>query len=150
MNRELWETWRNFMDQALKGSEEARREFDRLTKGAYGPEAISLWARTWFPQASRTELEEVLERWWRILDVVPRQRYLEALEQNELLRRRLAESEHAAERLRAKLSQAGVPEDIRSTLDEWEETTRRVLDAQTELTRKWTAEIFGKKPEEDG
>lgn len=150
MNRELWEAWRTFTDQALKGSEEARREFDRLAKGAYGPDAISLWARTWFPQASKVEVEEVLEKWWRLLDVVPRQRYLEALEQNEVLRRRLAESEKTAERLRAKLAQAGMPEDVRSTLDEWEETTRKVLDAQAELTRKWAAGIFGKEEDKDG
>lgn len=155
MDPKLLEAWLRLTADALKGTEDARKALETLGVTPPSPEALSRWAGAWLPRyAERREppaggdLQEIAEQWWKALGVVPRHRYLELLERYEELRARLEDAEKTIRNLRDLLTRRGGDAEAGGAmLDQWEETTRKVLQAQSEWTKSW-AEGFW-KPEQD-
>ena len=89
---------------------ETMERWVRLMKdGVRGTAQMGGWldpGRAWrFAADSQRLHEEFVETWLRAWDMVPRRRYLEVLEQNEKLRRRVAE-------LEGRKSDASEPEQV--------------------------------------
>lgn len=148
MNTKLWDAWLEFATEAMKGTEQARRTFESMTFGASGADDLSKWLRQWYPQgaANPKDLAEVVETWWSTVGGVPRQRYEEVLKQNEKLWAQLKEAEATIGKLRDMMVQdtaRKTQEQATVLLNEWEKTTRDVMNAQAEIARKWSEGLFG-------
>ena len=157
MDPKLLEAWLRLTADALKGTEEARKTLETLGVTPPSREALARWAAAWLPQYGERreppqggELQEIAEQWWKALGVVPRHRYLELLERYEELRVRLEEAEKTIRNLRDVLARRGSDSEAGSELlDQWEETTRKVLEAQSEWAKSW-AEGFWKVEDDKG
>ncbi|GAB4264668.1 hypothetical protein [Deferrisoma sp.] len=142
MNPKLWEEWLRWSTQILEGTGAARQAFESLGTKPPSPEELARWAKAWLPAESRPadpgELQEVLERWWDLLGVVPRYRYVELLRRYEELKERLEQAEETVRHLRTLLrDKEGVAPDVTSAVDQWAELTQKALDAQMEWARTW-------------
>ena len=145
MDVTVWEEWLRLTADALRGTEQARKALDALGSTPLTPEALARWTRLWMGGGSApdpSQLQEVVEEYWKALGVVPRQRYLALLERCEELRARLEEAESTVNRLKELLGERGPEGAARGALNEWEALTRRALEAQAEWARTWTDRVF--------
>lgn len=86
------------------------------------------------------------EEWWRMMGFVPRTRYLELLEENDSLRRRLRAAEASIEQLRAQQDashnfQQGAQqasEQVQKATQAWEDVFQQMLDAQSQWMQRWS------------
>ena len=111
VNPKLMQAWFDLVVEASKGTQEARDAFQALSKASGNPEALRHWMAKFMPAAlaatdtaNPEAVEEWLEESWRMMGVVPRSRYLELLEKNDQLQRRLEKAEATIKRLRATAS----------------------------------------------
>lgn len=106
----MMEAWLKLMADAMRGSSEAQDALKMLTGTSTTQDHLMRWMGQFMPTAMagmggpQTEMfGQWLEQWWKAMGVVPRYRYLEQLERNEDLRRKLEECEKRTH------SMAGVP-----------------------------------------
>ena len=142
INPKVLEAWFTLMAEAARGTEQAQTAFKTLPTG--DPEAWQEWTRKFMPGVgpnfSSDAFEDQLEEWYRLMGVVPRARYLAALEKNDLLQRRLERAEATIEKLRTLLEGKGEqPDEARQVLDTWSTMLNETLKTQTEWMRAWTA-----------
>ena len=153
MDKKLWDAWLEFSSNAVKGAEQSRKAFESMASAPFGPADLSKWMHQWYPKgaASPNDLAEVVETWWNTLGGVPRHRYEEVLKQNEELWKRLQEAEATISKLRELMVRDAAQktcEQAEVMLDEWEKTTRSVMEGQAEIARKWSEGLFGVKKDE--
>lgn len=157
MDPAVWIAWLRFTEEALKGAQDARRQFEQLAGGASGPETLARWLAQWMPQDSgagsrerEADLADAIERWWGAMGAVPRVKYDALLRQNQKLRDRLEETERKIAELRDRMaaqSDAGHREEMAGMLTEWERATREALDTQAEWAARWFGAPAGEKDE---
>lgn len=128
-----------------------------LGRNPMSPELAGRWLEYWLPSASEKtgerrdrssqpptfqEFQRSLEEWWSVLGVVPRYRYTELLRQYEELKERLEKAEETVRHLRRLLAEEGrsVDPEARDMLSQWEEMTKRTLEAQTSWASIWLPE----------
>jgi hypothetical protein len=125
-----------------------------MAAAPFGQDDLSKWMSQWYPKgtASPDELTEVVEAWWKSMGGVPRQRYEEVIKQNKQLWERLKESEATISKLRELMMRDATQktsEQAQGMLDEWEKTTKEVMEAQAEIAKKWSEDLFGAKKGDD-
>jgi hypothetical protein len=84
---------------------------------------------------SRTAGTDPREELFKVLGVVPRERYERLLRRYTTLRGRVEEAEANIEELRSILQQRGREAEARQLLDSWGDLLRRTLGAQADLVR---------------
>jgi len=152
MDAKVLEDWLRLTADALRGAEQARKALEALGSNPLTPEALNRWTRLWMgggasPAPEPSQVQEVLEEYWKALGVVPRYQYLELLDRYEELKARLEEAETTVKNLRALLAQRGQESEARGVLEEWEKLTRTALETQAEWARSWAGKAFA-PPEE--
>lgn len=144
----MMETWLNLMTEATRGSNDARETMRALTGTSLAPdEMMRLMTRFLPPGIAPTQarvMNESLEEYWRMMGVVPRYRYLEALERNEQLRRQLEEAERALQQMHSGPAAAS-QEQARKVVDLWGSMLQQTLSAQQEMMRTWAAHSDAQK-----
>ena len=138
MDKKLWDAWLDFSSDAMRGAEQARKAFEDMAASPFGQDDLSKWMSQWYPNgtASPDELTEVVEAWWKSMGGVPQQRYEEVIKQNKELWERLKESEATISKFRELMMRdtaQKTSEQAQGMLDEWEKTTKEVMDAQAEI-----------------
>lgn len=138
----MMETWFQLMSDAMRGSSEAQEAFRSLTGSATTTNDMYQWMGRFMPSGVSMSQAEVftdwVEQWWKAMGVVPRHRYLEALERNEDLRRRLEDCEKQLSRNAPNLfSMAGQPEDAQRAFSMWSSTMEDMLKMQSEWMQNW-------------
>ena len=155
MDPKLLETWLRLTADALRGTGEARKALDALGANPLTPEALTAWARAWMPKEGVSgpdprDLQGLVEDYWKALGVVPRQQYVELLQRCEELKERLQEAESTVRNLRELLQTRGREAEAQRAIGEWEDLTKKALEAQKEWARTWTEGFFSgsekKKP----
>ena len=94
---------------------------------------------------SRTAGSDPREELFKVLRVVPRERYDRLLRRYTTLRGRVEEAEANLEEVRRILEQQGREAEAREALDSWRDVLRKTLAAQADLVRSLTRE--GPEPE---
>jgi hypothetical protein len=145
VNPKLMEAWFNLMAEAMKGSHETKNMFQSLSEMSGKTEEMGQWARKFMPMALNFSgkpdvFEDWLEESWQIMGVVPRARYLDLLEKNDNLQRKLEKAEATIERLKNKLNEGKKSgDDSTETVEFWNSMVEDALRAQTEWMRSWTS-----------
>ncbi|MDW7712030.1 MAG: hypothetical protein SCH98_16310 [Deferrisomatales bacterium] len=142
MDPKLLESWLRLTADALRGTEEARRALEALGARPPTADALNAWARAWLPKESAPaadpgDLRQLVEEYWKALGVVPRQSYLELLERCEELKTRLEEAEATVKNLRELLASRGREPEAQRAIGEWEQLTKKALQAQADWARNW-------------
>ena len=153
INPKLMEAWFKLLAEATKGTGEAQEAFRALgTVSSGDTEAMSRWLAKFMPaaMASASNLQpEAFEAWveesWRMMGVVPRERYLELLEKHDLLQRRLEKAEDTIKKLRSMLDTTSQQEEAQKVMDLWGSMLSDTLKLQADWMQSWTT----KTPEED-
>ena len=158
MDTRTVELWLRMTADALRGSDNAQRAIGTLGEGSLSPSSLEAWMKLWLPEGGQSggtipaaevsEFHTMLEDSWRLLGVVPRNRYDELNKHNEELRRRLEDSERTVRRLRRALGQGGEQAEAMSMLDTWENLTEQTLATQSEWARRGL-QGWGAEPGED-
>lgn len=164
MDTRTVELWLRMTADALRGSDNAQRAIGTLGGGSLSPSSLEAWMKLWLAEGGQSgggtisaaevsEFHTMLEDSWRLLGVVPRNRYDELNKHNEELRRRLEDSERTVRRLRRALGQGGEQAEARSMLDTWENLTEQTLATQSEWARRglqgWGAEPGDDEQDDD-
>jgi hypothetical protein len=135
------EAWYRLMAEAVRAGGDASSKLPAPPTGAQGGDP-SEWLATWMrenglpgsPPSPEEMPDEWMEKWYRMMGVVPRKRYLKALERNDRLRRKLEEAEKRIERLggaaAASQNQEKAAEEM---LGYWKQSMEETLNAQ----RRW-------------
>jgi DNA repair ATPase RecN len=144
VNPKMMEAWFTLMAEAMRGTKEAQEAFQYLPKMSTNSEDLSHWLQKFMPVAGSNlqpeAFEEQLEEWWRMMGVVPRARYMELLEKNDQLQRRLEKAEETIQKLRKMMEKQGPQaEEAQQVLDTWNTMLQETLKTQTEWMRAWTA-----------
>lgn len=133
----LMEAWYRLMAEAVRAGGDVSKTMPNASKEAAGPP--SEWLARWMqeqglpgaPPPPDEMSDDWLEQWYQMMGVVPRQRYLKALERNERLREKLEEANRRIERLggaaAASQSQEQAAEEM---LNYWKQSMEETLDAQ--------------------
>lgn len=139
----LIEAWLALMAEAMRGSVKAQEAMKLLTGNIITTDYMHRWLGQFMPGLAESSTQakffaEWLEEWWKTLGVVPRYRYLELLERNEELRRKL----EACEKRNAQALPFTTPVDISSLQEEtqkaigaWSAMMDGILKAQAEMFR---------------
>lgn len=96
---------------------------------------------------SRTAGSDPREELFKVLGVVPRERYERLLRRYTTLRGRVEEAEANLEEVRRMLDQRGREAEARQALDSWGDLLRKTLAAQAGLVRSLTREGPDPEPE---
>ena len=141
MNPKVMEAWFTLMTEAMRGREQAQAAFKAVPTG--DAEAWQKWMSKFMPGVapdfSADGFEDQLAEWYRLMGVVPRARYLEALEKSDILQRRLEKAEATIEKLRAMVEGKGeTTDEAKQVLDTWSTMLNETLKTQTEWMRAWT------------
>ncbi len=147
MDPKLLESWLRLTADALRGTEEARKAMDALGANPLTAEALTAWAKAWMPKEAGPrpdpgDLQDLVEDYWKALGVVPRQQYLELLQRSEELKARLQEAETTVKNLRELLETRGREAEAQRVIGEWEDLTKKALEAQKEWAQTWTEGLF--------
>ncbi len=99
------EAWLRMITEGARGSADALDTMRLLTSTPITPEDMLRLMRRFMPTGTSIPmtadgLTSTMEEYWSMLGVVPRYRYLEVLERNEQLRRRLDEAERRLNQMR--------------------------------------------------
>jgi hypothetical protein len=135
------EMWLRLMSDSMRGAADAQEAMRTLGESPATPDNLARWMARFMPaestQSGESQLSgDWLEDTWRAMGVVPRYRYLELLERNELLRSRLEEAEKNIESLKKKLSADNVPDqEAQKILNLWENMLQETLNMQSEWMR---------------
>ncbi|MBW7884934.1 MAG: hypothetical protein H3C34_20310 [Caldilineaceae bacterium] len=139
MSNESVSAWFELMAQAIRGAGEAQEAMLAFSR-VKSADDLAHWAARYLPamanELARAQPDEWPETWWRLTGFVPRIRYLEQLERNEMLRRRLEEAEATIGRLRTQLGPAGATQ-MSEVTAAWQQTFTDMLKAQNEWLRAW-------------
>lgn len=151
MDAKQLEAWLRLSADAVRGAEQAKEAIQLLGRGPLSPDAMAAWMQMWMPQPGGAagvtkpvetppvqEFQSMVEAWWAGLGVVPRSRYLEAVQRCEELRARLEEAEQTVTHLRELLAAGDYDAEATEALDTWDTITRRALEAQAEWARMFT------------
>lgn len=146
LNPKVFEAWYTLMAEAMRGTAEAQDAFQKLSDMSSNPQDFNRWMAQFMPGAASSfnfrpeNFEDQLEAWWRMMGVVPRNRYLELLEKCDALERKLAKAEETITSLRQRLGSQGQQEDdAKKVLDMWGTVMEETLKTQTEWMKTWTA-----------
>lgn len=144
VNPKMMEAWFTLMAEAMRGTKEAEEAFQSLPKMSANSEDLGHWLHKFMPLAAPNfqpeAFEGQLEEWWQMMGVVPRARYLELLDKNDKLQRRLEKAEETIQKLRKMTKKQGPQaEEAKQVLDSWNTMLQETLKTQTEWMRAWTA-----------
>lgn len=150
VNPKLMEAWFNLVAEAMKETHDTKNVFQSLSEMSGKAEEMSQWAAKFMPMASNFSgkpdvFEEWLEESWQIMGVVPRSHYLDLLEKNDSLQRKLEKAEATIQRLEARLKENKHSDDPSEAMEVWNTMVEDALKSQTEWMRNWT---FTSAPEE--
>ena len=155
-NPRALEAWYTLMAEAMRGTSEAQNAFQSLSEMSSTPEDFNKWMTRFMPGAAGAMkmqpegFEDQMESWWRMMGMVPRSRYLDLLEKNDALRRKLERAEKTIEGMRKKQGfQEQQEEEAKKVLDMWSGMMEETLKTQTEWMKAWTSTNSagrGKKP----
>lgn len=147
------DSWFRLMGEAMGGSSEAQDAFKLLTGSSPNQADMLRWMGRFMPAATGMNMsqfegfEDWIEQWWRVMGVVPRYRYLELLERNEELRRKLEDSEKARKRGLPNIS--GQPaEEAQKAMNLWGNMLDETLKLQSDWMRKFVTREGDKEPSE--
>lgn len=136
------------MADAMRGSKEAAETFAELIKRPTNYDELVAWIRRFVPMGGNPLRPELLgqqiEDTARVLGFVPRSRYVDLLEQNEILKNKLADAEKTISRLQVMVGTAGNEGTAKKLLDGLTATVDNTLRIQADLVRS-IADAF-KKP----
>lgn len=143
------EAWFRLMAEAMRGVQEAQQAFEAFAQMSGTPQEWQRWMKTYMPYTQVSATPEVMEQWvedWQaMLGVVPRHRYLDLLQKNDELQRRLEKAEETIATLRRLLAGNEAQSDAaHQVMDTWSKMLEDTLKTQTEWMRQWSD-----KPEED-
>ncbi len=150
MNPKVMEAWFTLMAEAMRGTEQAQTALKSVPMG--DPEAWQKWMNQFMPNATSgtaSAFEENLEDWYQMMGVVPRARYLDALEKIDILQRRLEKAQETIETLRADRKDSQTDE-AKQALDTWSQMLNETLKTQTEWMRAWTENNEPGSAKQDG
>ncbi|NJL03489.1 MAG: hypothetical protein HC911_00960 [Chloroflexaceae bacterium] len=99
------EAWLRMITEGARGSTDALDTMKLMTTTPTSPDDMLRLMRRFMPTGTSLPmtpdgLTSTMEEYWGMLGVVPRYRYLEVLERNEQLRRRLDEAERKLNQMR--------------------------------------------------
>ncbi len=132
--------WFQMMAEATRGATEAQAAMLAFAQ-ASTPEDVAQWMTRYLPDAVAGQPAAAYspETWWRLTGFVPRIRYLEQLERNEVLRQRLDEAEATVARLRSQLGMAGqTAAQVQDATSAWQGMFAEMLKAQNDWLHAWT------------
>ncbi len=138
-------TWFAMMAEAMRGATGAQEAMVAFAQ-ARTPEDVAEWVARYVPGATAdpARVADMPETWWRLTGFVPRIRYLEQLERNEMLRQRLDEAETTIARLRAQLGATGqAAAQVQDAASAWQGMFAEMLKAQNEWLHAWNASQAG-------
>lgn len=136
-------TWERLLKLA-RGSAEVMEVLLPVAAGLTRDELARLLARA---AGSRdTDPPDAMEQVWKLLGVVPHNRYEDLRRRYETLRGRVEEAESGLRELRRIMEQQDRQAEARQALDSWGGLLRRTLAAQAELLRS----VTGGVPEQGG
>ena len=127
-------TWERLLKLA-RGSAEVMEVLVPVAAGLTRDELARLLARA---AGSRDPNPDAMGQVWKLLGVVPHNRYEELLRRYETLRGRVEEAESGLRELRRMLEQQDRQAEARQAFDSWGGLLRRTLAAQAELLRSVT------------
>ncbi len=132
--------WFQMMAEAMRGATESQAAMLAFAQ-ARTPEDVAQWMARYMPAAAgQPAAAYTPETWWRLTGFVPRIRYLEQLERNEVLRQRLDEAEATVARLRAQLGMAGpTAAQVQDATSAWQGIFAEMLKAQNDWLHAWTS-----------
>ncbi len=135
------EAWLRMITEAARGSTDALDTMRLMTATPITPEDMLRLMRRFMPTGSSMPmtpdgLTSTMEEYWGMLGVVPRYRYLEVLERNEQLRRRLDDAERKLNQMR-QLSGAReqTTEEAQKMLTLWSSMMAETVRMQNEWVR---------------
>lgn len=135
------EAWLRMITEGARGSSDALDTMKLMTSTPTTPDDMLRLMRRFMPTGSSIPLTpdgltSTMEEYWSMLGVVPRYRYLEALERNEQLRRRLDEAERKLIQMR-QLSGAReqTTEEAQKMLTLWSSMMAETVRMQNEWVR---------------
>ena len=129
----LMRAWFDFMAQSMKSADQMQHLFD--------PATFQRWAQSMTPAADETPFdvyEEWLTAWQKAAGVVDRQRYLDLLEQNQELQRRLEKADETIQTLRSMLASKDAQEEaVNHVVDTWNAMLENTLELQKSWIEQW-------------
>lgn len=131
--------WLQMMAEAMRGATESQAAMLAFAQ-ARTPEDVAQWMARYLSDAAAGQPAAAAspETWWRLTGFVPRIRYLEQLERNEVLRQRLDEAEATVARLRAQLGMAGqTAAQVQDATSAWQGIFAEMLKAQNDWLHAW-------------
>lgn len=148
MPNQIMETWMKLISEASKGSTDAMSTMKLLTNTPTSPDEMVRLMSRFMPAGTGPMSGEALNTWleeyWRMMGVVPRYRYLEALERNEELRRRLDEAERMLQQTRQfqnLVNTTGSGEDVQKAMGMWNNTMSEMVKMQADWMRAMTSRM---------
>lgn len=140
------EAWFTLMSEAMRGSSNAQNAIKMLTGNAVNADYLNRWFGQFMPglvesNAQSQMFGEWLEEWWKLLGVVPRYRYLEQLERNEDLRRRLEACEKRSAQTLAgsTMNVSDFQEETQKAMGAWGAMMEGVLKTQAQMFQNFLA-----------
>ncbi|NJO04250.1 MAG: hypothetical protein HC876_01190 [Chloroflexaceae bacterium] len=144
------ETWIRLLSEVSRGSTDAVDTMKLLTSTPTSPDDMLRLMRRFMPTGTSMVPGEALTNWmeeyWRMMGVVPRHRYLELLERNEDLRRRLDVAEKKIQQIRQmKETTEQTTEEAQRVVGMWTTLMAETIRSQTE----WLNSLQGRITSED-
>jgi hypothetical protein len=155
---QLMESWFRLVTEAMRGSSEAQNALTMLSGNTMSQDSMMRWMTNFMPTAASSlaspaqaeMFSDWVEQWWKSMGVVPRHRYLEALERNEFLRMRLDECEKAKKMpsLPANVTEQ-TEQAQKAAMMFWGNMFDETVKAQSEWMKTWAARQHeGQEPAE--
>jgi hypothetical protein len=154
----IMEAWFTLMAEAMKGTSGAQEAFRSLSKNPLNPADLTRWFSNFMPGSTSSTthlkpemLQEWVEEWWRTMGVVPRSRYVELLEKNDELSRRIEQAQETIRKMRAALDSKGQQKEYAGhVLDLWKSMLDETLKTQTEWAKAWKSASAEKENSTEG
>jgi hypothetical protein len=145
MGPQIMESWFRLMMEAMRGSTEAQEALWSLNNTSMSQDNMMRWMTQFMPSAASSLANpgqtqvfgEWIEQWWRMMGVVPRYRYLDALERNENLRIRLEECEKSRKMPGLPGMTEQTEEAQKTAMNLWGSMVEDTLKMQSEWMRNW-------------
>ena len=144
MDTTIFEFWQTMMRQAAQHPEWWQQTTKAMPEGMMPkPEWVQQWMAAG-ASALSPEAEQHLEDWYRMMGVVPRQRYLELLEKYDALNRKW----EAAEATLRKLQENKAKDVAEETSQNLMETLKAAADSTMAMQSFWLSQLMGKPASE--
>ncbi len=138
--------WFSLMAEATKGTAEAQEAVRAFSEISGKPDEVQQWLSRFMPGVTSTvplqpeAFEEWMEESWRMMGMVPRNRYLNMLEKCDILQRKLDKAENTIQNLRTRLDTQGQQEEnAQQILNVWGSMVENTLKTQTEWVQNWAS-----------